>query len=534
VLSANDPRTQAYVREYAPAIIDRTDEFNSVLSYQLRGYGKPVPKPLKKGITDALHKKYAIVKVNGPAFEADPTARVTYIEDGSEETPRSAIDRGMRRVYEQNGIDLNTEQYGTEVVDEGYVHDEYTFSKYSERDKEVSMHDVLNLVRPKPRTEERNQMFGSIAKGELSSGEAEKDHWEVGPNWAPEEVEPLREDRTWESEMSEDDDRTDAEKFRARLDDMGLMARVRNLRNMREAGIPGSDIFDYDRSASGAGEDGGPVFGENSEAVVRQHQMFPFRFYQAFRACGDVGISRSSGFGASATKQFDIGRGDLLDSFSEEWLNEAIDVGTENLPDTLENTFTAVDLSGSMDSEISGHSEMARAEIGSLFGAMLMKRDSDVGAFGDDFATISADPAARKTTPTLDIAQRIYAVGEEVGNSTNGWKALDWATKNDESYDRFVVFTDEQIWDSRRSGLFGSNSNRSLKDAWDDYTEQVNPDAHLYVIDLASYGDLTIPEGYQNVHQISGWTSNVVQFIDKFEQADDVTREIESIGADDY
>jgi len=209
-------------------------------------------------------------------------------------------------------------------------------------------------------------------------------------------------------------------------------------------------------------------------------------------------------------------------------------VGTENLPDTLENTFTAVDLSGSMDSEISGHSEMARAEIGSLFGAMLMKRDSDVGAFGDDFATISADPAARKTTPTLDIAQRIYAVGEEVGNSTNGWKALDWATKNDESYDRFVVFTDEQIWDSRRSGLFGSNSNRSLKDAWDDYTEQVNPDAHLYVIDLASYGDLTIPEGYQNVHQISGWTSNVVQFIDKFEQADDVTREIESIGADDY
>jgi len=337
------------------------------------------------------------------------------------------------------------------VLDSGYSVDEYTASKYLQRDKEVSLFDVLNLVRPKPRTEERNQMFASIVKGELDEGDVEKDHWEVGPNWAPEEVEPLREDRTWESEMSEDDDRTDAEKFRARLDDMGLMARVRNLRNMREAGIPGSDIFDYDQAADGSGGTAGPVFGPESESVVRQHQQFPFRYYQAFRACGDVGVSRTSGFGASTTKQFDIGRGDLLDSFSEEWLNEAIDVGTENLPDTLRNTFTAIDLSGSMDREISGHSEMARAEIGSLFGAMLMKRDSDVGAFGDDFATISADEHSRATTPTLDIAQRIYAVGDEVGNSTNGFKALDWATKNDESYDRFVVFTDEQIWDSRTS-----------------------------------------------------------------------------------
>lgn len=419
------------------------------------------------------------------------------------------------------------------LLDSGYSVDEYTASKYSQRDKDVSLHDVLNLVRPKPRSANRNQLFGSIAKGELSSGQAEKDHWEVGPNWAPEEVEALREDRTWESEMSEDDDRTDAEKFRARLDDMGLMARVRNLRNMREAGLSGEEIFDYDVNDVGPADGARQPFGPESERVVRNSKQFPFRYYQAFRACGDVGIRRTGGFGASRTKQFDIGRGDLLDSYSEEWLNEAIDVGTENLPDTLENTFTAIDLSGSMDSEISGHSEMARAEIGSLFGAMLMKRDSDVGAFGDDFATIGADEAARQTTPTLEIAQRIYAVGGEVGNSTNGWKALDWATKNDESYDRFVVFTDEQIWDSTRS-VFGSSSNRNLKDAWDDYTDQVNPDAHLYVIDLASCGDLSVPEGYQNVHQISGWTSNVVEFIDKFEQAEDVTQNIESIDPDDY
>jgi hypothetical protein len=81
VLSANDDRTKPYVRDYTPQIIDRTDEFNSVVSYQLRGYGKPVPKPLKKGITDALHKKYAVIE-----DKDGKTERVTWVE-GRDEPP---------------------------------------------------------------------------------------------------------------------------------------------------------------------------------------------------------------------------------------------------------------------------------------------------------------------------------------------------------------------------------------------------------------------------------------------------------------
>jgi len=171
VLSANDPRTQAYVREYAPAIIDRTDEFNSVLSYQLRGYGKPVPKPLKKGITDALHKKYAIVKVEYSGTHE--TERMTYIEADRADETHARRDRvkyeATESVLARNGMAVDDAETAealaeasAEVVDEGHVHDEYTFSKYSERDKEVSLHDVLNLVRPKPRSDERNQGEGDL------------------------------------------------------------------------------------------------------------------------------------------------------------------------------------------------------------------------------------------------------------------------------------------------------------------------------------------------------------------------------------
>lgn len=503
VLAANDKRTKEYVSEYAPAIIDRTDEFNTVVSYQLRGYGKPIPKPLKRGIENAFHKKYAIVEL-----EDGTTERVTFIE------------RDLEPGYE-NGVDVASFDKPVEdVVDEGYIHDTYTVSKYSERNKSVSLHDVINLTHPAPRSGNRDEMFGRIVTGELD------DH---------EDVDPLREDRTWESTRSDDEDeRSEAEQWRDRLDDMGIMARVRNLRNMREAGLSGSEIFDYDVD-TGRGDVVGrdTPFGPNSENIVRNSKMFPFRFYQAFVACSEQD-SDDDTWGISTrntTPTFTIDAGSLLDDFSERWLNEAIDVSSQNLPETLENTFTSIDLSGSMDREISEHSDMARAEIGSLFGAMLLKRDSDAGAFGDDFVTFEVSEQARQSNGTLDLAGKIYEASSTVGNSTNGWKTLQWATEEDVEYDRFVVFTDEQIWDSTGS-VFGTN--KTLKDEWDRYTEEVNPDAHLYVIDLASYGSLSMPEGYHNVHQISGWSSNVVEFIDKFEQATHVVSEIEAIESEDY
>lgn len=529
VLAANDERTQPYVRDYTPAIIDRTDEFNSVLSYQLRGYGKPVPKPLKKGMTNALHKRYQIVQVSDEDGNEIGTERVTFIEeehdsltddewtDGEATTHWNEDAAHARAIESVTGDDISGFSGTTKSVDRGYLHDTYTAKKYLQRNKEVSLFDVINLTHPNPRSDNRDELFGRIVKGELD------DH---------EDVDPLREDRTWEATRSDDeDDRSEAEQWRDRLDDMGLMARVRNLRNMREAGLSGREIFDYDVNEVGPADGARQPFGPESESIVRNSKMFPFRFYQAFVACND-----QESFGSthrrhkSRAPTFTIGAGSLLDDFSEQWMNEAIDVSTQNLPDSLENTFTSVDLSGSMDANISENSVMSRAEIGSLFGAMLLKRDSDAGAFGDKFVTFEVEDRARESNSTLELAEKIYEASDAVGNSTNGWKTLRWATQNDVEYDRFVVFTDEQIWDS--TTMFRSST--TLKDEWDRYTDEVNPDAHLYVIDLASYGDLSMPEGYTNVHQVSGWSSNVIEFIDSFEQAMHVVREIEEIGPEDY
>lgn len=520
VLAANDERVvkpddseSSLIRDYTPAIIDRTDEFNSVLSYQLRAFGKPVPNGLSKGIEDALHKKYVMIEVADRDGTVLGTERETYIEYDTDRHIQESWQPGTPTTHDSEdlahirAIDAvtNSDDFSgsTRVVDQGYVHDEYTFTKYQQRDKSVSLHDVLNLVRPNARSDNRDELFGRIAKGELDSHP---------------DVEPLREDRTWEATRSDEtDDRSEAEQWRDRIDDMGVMARIRNLRNMLDAGLTGREIFDYD-----GGSD--RIFGPESERIVRNSKQFPFRYYQAYKACSDSGITRSR-HSNTHTKMFDLG-GDVIDQTSHSWLARAIDVSVDNVPDSFDNMFTAIDLSGSMDSTISGSSEMARAEIGALFGAILLQRGSEAGVFGSDFARVRTDSG---NMSVLKVAQRIYGVSDNVGNSTNGHLAIEYLTENDLSYDSIVIFTDEQLWDST-----SWHSTNTLKDAWDSYQATVNPNADLFVVDLASYGDLSMPEGYRNVHQISGWGENVIEFIDAQSTADDLIRTIGAIEPDAY
>jgi hypothetical protein len=56
VLSANHDDAKAFVRDYAPHVIQRADEPATVLAVQDTIYGTTAPKPLKKGINDALHQ----------------------------------------------------------------------------------------------------------------------------------------------------------------------------------------------------------------------------------------------------------------------------------------------------------------------------------------------------------------------------------------------------------------------------------------------------------------------------------------------
>ncbi|WP_236035568.1 hypothetical protein [Haloarcula rubra] len=73
-----------------------------------------------------------------------------------------------------------------------------------------------------------------------------------------------------------------------------------------------------------------------------------------------------------------------------------------------------------MDHPLSANSTLRLKEIGALFGAILADQGADVGGFGDDFQTVPM----HVDTPVLQRQAAVLAIDEDVGNSTNGWKAI--------------------------------------------------------------------------------------------------------------
>ena len=348
--------------------------------------------------------------------------------------------------------------------------DAYTLGKYTLSRREVTLYDVFNRVHPEPVGEEQEELFERFMRGGLDDYP---------------EVDPLPSPNTWETVISERGNTQEAWETLIGDDEytLPIFASIRNLRNMIEAGVDEEVIVDH----------------LDLEAV-RQAPLYPFRYYQAYKALQQAGIQAPA---------------------VERWLEQAIDVSVETVPDGLGETFVAVDLSGSMDAHLSENSTLTRKEIGTLFGAILADRGARAGGFGDDFQSVQMHVDA----PVLQRQDALLGIDREVGNSTNGWKALRYLREAEVAVDRVVIFTDMQIWDSRQGYRDDAGT---VRDEFDAYRANVAPDASLYMIDLASYGDLVTPEGYEGVYNISGWSENVLEFIEHAEEPGQVIDEIDA------
>lgn len=244
------------------------------------------------------------------------------------------------------------------------------------------------------------------------------------------------------------------------------------------------------------------LFGENSKNYVQNAPLYPFRYYQSYKA-----VKESD----------DIPHDEKMKALG--WLEGAMSTSAENLPDVLEDTFVAVDTSGSMSASVSSDSDLECVEIASLFGALVYGRGADLGAFASEVQEFHGD--RRDSIPTL--MKEIQDM--PVGGGTSGYLIPKALRENErDRYNQVIVFTDMQMWGGN---LY--NSGQSFRDEWHSYREEVNPDVSLYLIDLNSYGDLVTPENEEAVYQLSGWSENVVDYVDKMEHVDGMVREIESV-----
>src|SRR5712692_9156082 len=246
--------------------------------------------------------------------------------------------------------------------------DEYALAKY-DRGGPVKLRDVLFLAHAKPRDEAQAEVWKRLIAGELA---------------APD---------TWEVALSSGANKREAWERLLREQKLGALGLLRNLRNMREAGVEEELVLG--------------ALGSMSTARV-----LPFRFLAAAR-------------------------------YAPQW-EEALEramlkcvAGQEKLKG---KTVVLVDISGSRMASLSRRSEMQRTDA--AYGLSVLLRETGekvaVYSFSDELVEV---PARRgfALRDAIDTSQR--------HNSTQLGKAVEQLNKK-ENYDRLIVITDEQAHDT--------------------------------------------------------------------------------------
>jgi 60 kDa SS-A/Ro ribonucleoprotein len=314
--------------------------------------------------------------------------------------------------------------------------DEYALAKY-DRSGPIKLRDVLFLAHAKPRDQAQAELWKRLIADEL-----------VAPD-------------TWEVALSSGADKREAWERLLREQKLGALALLRNLRNMREAGVEESLVL----AALGS---------------LRTARVLPFRFLAAAR-------------------------------YAPQW-EEALEqamlkcvAGHEKLRG---NTVVLVDVSGSMTAPLSRRSEMQRTDA--AYGLAVLLRE-----IGEKVAVFSFSDALVEVPARRGFALRDAIAASQRHNSTQLGKAITELNQT-HAYDRLIVITDEQAHDSvpGPDGLCGDS--RPRKPALTTEAERSGGKAVGYVINVASYKNGV---GYGKWTHIDGWSESVVEYIRALEQA---------------
>lgn len=360
--------------------------------------------------------------------------------------------------------------------------DEYQFAKYKNAGEGLSLRDALFLVHPSPDTTEQQAVFDRIASDTLA----------VPYTWET-ELSALGQRGLSESEFAEAKKSLWEELIVSGK--VGYMALLRNLRNILLAGVDEEHLdIVCDRLSS--------------EHEVLTSKQLPFRFLSAY-------LTLKEGFVDSQDE-------DILRRLTkvECSLEKAAQIACSNVKGFEEDmsVLLACDTSGSMFNKVGHKGSVAMYDIGILLSMMLKKHCCNVtsGMFADTWKVFDTG-----SQPILKATTEFRNHIGEVGYSTNGYTVIDWALQNDRQFDRIMMFTDCQLWDS----VFGENS---LKKSWDLYKEKY-PDAKLFLFDLAGYGTSPLKLQGNDVCAISGWSEKVFDVMTAFEQGDSVLSVIKGI-----
>jgi len=267
----------------------------------------------------------------------------------------------------------------------------YSLAKYN-RDSEIKLRDVLFMVHGKPREAEGDAQFRNeqaVERKNYRRGEVRRHDDSLYAQLINDEL-PTPD--TWEAALSSGADKKAAWERLLTEKKLGYLALLRNLRNMTSVGVSGDLII---------------------EAIVARRgaeRVLPFRYIAAARACPQL----------------------------EPALDTALLATIEGMPKFTGKTVVLVDVSDSMNDELSEKSDLKRMDAAAALGAMI---PGEVRLFS--FSTHLVEVPPRRGMAGVDAIIR--------SQPHSNTRLADAVHKVNESvpHDRLIVITDEQATDGR-------------------------------------------------------------------------------------
>jgi len=251
--------------------------------------------------------------------------------------------------------------------------DAYALAKY-DRGGPIKLRDVLFLAHAKPRDEAQAEVWKRLIAGELATPD------------------------TWEVALSSGADKREAWERLLREQKLGALALLRNLRNMRDAGVNEDLVLS--------------ALGSMSTARV-----LPFRFLAAARYAPQWEEALEQAMLKCVASQEKL-KGNALPG----------------------KTIVLVDVSGSMTAPLSQRSEMQRTDA--AYGLAVLLRE-----IGEKVAVFSFSDSLVEVPARRGFALRDAIDASQRHSSTMLGKAVTELNQK-HGYDRLIVITDEQAHDS--------------------------------------------------------------------------------------
>lgn len=306
---------------------------------------------------------------------------------------------------------------------------EYAYGKYNRKGVELPLKNVLRMVHPVPKDDEQSEIFRKLRHDELATPD------------------------TWEVALSSGADKCEA--FARLLEERKLpyMALLRNLRNMKNAGVD-TDLINK------------ALLTGNAKRVL------PFRFL-------------------SAAKEVPGWEETIEQAFIAKMVNYA------KLPG---KTVIVVDVSGSMNASVSSNSKLSRYDAANMMVAILREMCEEPVIYatgGDDYCKQHATTIVPNRHGFALCDAIMWSIDTVGGGGIFLKQVTDYVYGKEKNIDRVIVITDEQ-------DCSGDNSPNLVKFVCD----------KNYIVNVAPYKNGV---GYNKWTHINGFSAQTAEFIAGYE-----------------